>query len=78
MTRLTYTTLSPLKRRVTIRKHPFKGYEVVRGGVDLLSDEPIHNLEEAERFAKMYCDYWGDEYGGLENDTKNGAKQCVK
>ena len=66
MSRITYTTLSPMKRRVTIRKHPFKGYEVVRGGKEVLTSEPIHDFAEAERFAKTYCEYWGDEYGGVE------------
>jgi hypothetical protein len=66
MSRITYTTLSPLKRRVTIRKHTFKGFEVVRGGKEVLTSEPLHDLVEAERFAKTYCDYWGDEYGGVE------------
>ena len=66
--RFGYKPLAPILRRVTIRKHPFKGYELVRGGKDVLTSEPLHDLVEAERFAKTYCDYFCDEYGGVEKD----------
>ena len=26
----------------------------------------VKNLVEAQRSAKTYCDYWGDESGGVE------------
>lgn len=62
------TTLSPLKRRVTIRKHSLKGWIIYRGGKDVISDRPMQDKAEAEEFARKYCDYWGDEYGGFEGD----------
>lgn len=78
MTRLKYTILSPLKRRVTIRRHSFKGYELVRGGKEVISDAPMHDLAEAEKFAKIYCDYWGDDYGGVEQASDMGRKPWAK
>lgn len=62
----TRTSLSPLTRRVTIRKHPWKGWAIYRDGKETISDNPIHDRKDAEDFARKYCAYWGDEFGGFE------------
>ena len=52
------------KREITIAKHSWKGWCVLRDGKDTITDVPM-TRDEAEEFARRYAQWWGDRFAGV-------------